>query len=374
MASIKKRPNGQWRARYRDDSGREHARHFARKVDAQRWLDEVTAQIVTGAYADPKAGRSTFDAWFRQWSARQVWVPTTAKQADRVRRSVTFGDVTLGQLRESHLQQWVKQMQGNGLAASTIHTRLMPVRASLKAAVRDRRISSDPSAGLRLPRKPNRAQAMDVATSEQVGRLLAAADPGRRAFIALCAFAGLRKGEVSGVKVGDLEFLRRQIAVERQVQARPGGTTEERSPKYESGRTVFASDELLAILARHVDEGFVSPSGWLFTSGLDSPISPGTVGTWWRVLTRQAGVEGVTIHSLRHYFASGLIAEGCDVVTVQRALGHKAPSITLDTYSHLWPSAEDRTRQASGRLAAAALVAVADRVRTEGDVGAAELR
>ncbi len=77
-------------------------------------------------------------------------------------------------------------------------------------------------------------------------------------------------------------------------------------------------------------------------------------------------------HSLRHYFASGLIAEGCDVVTVQRALGHKSPSTTLDTYSHLWPSAEDRTRQASGRLAAA-LSAVADRVRTDGEVGASDL-
>lgn len=374
MSSIQKRPSGQWRARYRDDAGHEHARHFTRKVDAQRWLDEMTAQIVTGAYADPKAGRSTFDAWFRQWSARQVWVPTTAKQADRVRRSVTFGEVTLAQLRESHLQQWVKRMQADGLAASTIHTRLMPVRASLKAAVRDRRISSDPSSGLRLPRKPNRAQAMEVATSEQVGRLLAACEPHRRAFVALCAFAGLRKGEASGVKVRDVDFLRRQIAVERQVQARPGGAPEERRPKYESGRAVFASDELLAILAEHVAEGFVSPSGWLFTSGPDSPISPGTVSTWWRGLIKRAGVEGVTPHSLRHYFASGLIAEGCDVVTVQRALGHKSPSITLDTYSHLWPSAEDRTRQASGRLAAAALAAVADRVRTDGPVTVADLR
>jgi integrase len=372
MASIQKRPNGQWRARYRDDAGKEHARHFVRKVDAQRWLDEVTAQIVTGAYADPRAWRSTFDAWFREWSARQVWVPTTAAQADRVRRSLTFGDVALAQLRESHLQQWVKKMQADGLAASTIHTRLMPVRASLKAAVRDRRISSDPSAGLRLPRKPNHGQAMEVATTDQVGRLLAAAEPGRRAFVALCAFAGLRKGEASGVKVGDVEFLRRQITVERQVQGRPGGVPEERAPKYESSRTVFASDELLGILAQHIDDGFVSPSGWLFTSGLDGPISPGTVGTWWRVLTRRAGVSGVTPHSLRHYFASGLIADGCDVVTVQRALGHKAPSITLDTYSHLWPSAEDRTRQASGRLAAAALVA-ADSLRTDGDVRASDL-
>ena len=45
MASIAKRPNGKWRARYRDAAGREHARHFERKVDAQRWLDEVTASL-----------------------------------------------------------------------------------------------------------------------------------------------------------------------------------------------------------------------------------------------------------------------------------------------------------------------------------------
>jgi hypothetical protein len=62
MASIKKRPDGVWRARYRDESGKEHARHFARKVDAQRWLDEVTASMLTGQYVDPRAGRVTFRA------------------------------------------------------------------------------------------------------------------------------------------------------------------------------------------------------------------------------------------------------------------------------------------------------------------------
>ncbi len=56
-----------YRARYRDEGGREHARHFQRKVDAQRWLDEVTAAVVTGQYVDPKAGKATFDALFRLW-------------------------------------------------------------------------------------------------------------------------------------------------------------------------------------------------------------------------------------------------------------------------------------------------------------------
>ncbi|MGO8941240.1 MAG: tyrosine-type recombinase/integrase [Mycobacterium sp.] len=60
------------------------------------------------------------------------------------------------------------------------------------------------------------------------------------------------------------------------------------------------------------------------------------------------------MHDLRHFYASGLIAAGCDVVTVQRALGHSSPSVTLDTYSHLWPDANDRTRKAAaGRRAGA---------------------
>lgn len=54
MASIKKREDGQWRARYRDAAGKEHAKHFARKIDAQRWLDETTAAVVTGQYVDPR--------------------------------------------------------------------------------------------------------------------------------------------------------------------------------------------------------------------------------------------------------------------------------------------------------------------------------
>jgi hypothetical protein len=56
MASIAKRPDGTYRPRYRDENGTEHARHYKRKVDAQRWLDEVTAAMVTGDYVDPSAG------------------------------------------------------------------------------------------------------------------------------------------------------------------------------------------------------------------------------------------------------------------------------------------------------------------------------
>jgi integrase len=52
---------------------------------------------------------------------------------------------------------------------------------------------------------------------------------------------------------------------------------------------------------------------------------------------RGAGLTGIKLHDLRHFYASGLIAQGCDVVTVQRALGHATATTTLNTYSHLGP-------------------------------------
>ena len=76
--------------------------------------------------------------------------------------------------------------------------------------------------------------------------------------------------------------------------------------------------------------------------------------------TASAGVTGVTPHDLRHFYASGLIRAGCDVVTVQRALGHSSATTTLATYSHLWPDANDRTRRAAAELLDAALGVAAD--------------
>jgi len=77
------------------------------------------------------------------------------------------------------------------------------------------------------------------------------------------------------------------------------------------------------------------------------------------------GTAGIRLHDLRHYYASGLIASGCDVVTVQRALGHTKATTTLDTYSHLWPTSEDRTRKAADAMLAEAMRDPKDSPRTK---------
>lgn len=364
MASIRKRPNGKWRARYRDEAGKEHARHFDRKVDAQRWLDEVTASVVTGQYVDPRAGRVTLLRYFEQWAARQVWVDGTDKAMRLAVRSATFRDVELRAIRQSHVEQWIKIMRDGDpkktkprmLAVGTIHTRVNNVRAVLRAAVRDRLIAADPCEHVVLPRRRKREAAMVIPTAKQVGALMRAADDYFAPFVALCAFAGLRLGEAAALRVGDIDFLRKALTVSRQVQRAGQGSVEIRAPKYRSERTVYLPDELVTILSQHV--ATLDGAGlhrWLFHGENGHPPHQNTVGYWWRKTRKAAGCDAMKLHDLRHFFASGLIAAGCDVVTVQRALGHASATTTLATYAHLWPSAEDRTRQAAAGLMSDAL-------------------
>ncbi|WP_433283350.1 tyrosine-type recombinase/integrase [Micromonospora sp. CA-244673] len=340
-------------------------------------MDEQTAAIITGQFAAPEAGKITFARYFDEWASRQVWATGTDKAMRLAARCVTFADVQLGALRRSHIEQWVKAMQTadrgegkpRGLAPGTIRTRYNNVRSVLRAAVRDRVIPSDPSEGVTLPRTRRAEAAMEIPNPAQVRALLDAAGPRFVAFVALAAFAGLRLGEAAAVQVGDVNFLGRSLRVRRQVQRGSGGSVEITPPKYGSERTIYLAADLVEILSHHVAQHRPGsdPQRWLFEGEAGNPPHQNTVGYWWRKACRDAGVAGFTLHDLRHYFASGLIAQGCDVVTVQRALGHANPAVTLKTYSHLWPTAEDKTRKAAAALMAETLAGVdssADYLRT----------
>jgi len=86
-------------------------------------------------------------------------------------------------------------------------------RYEVIGAVRDRVIAPDPSDGVTLPRRRRREHAMSIPTPPQVGALLAAADERFAAFIAICAFGGLRLGEAAALQVRDVDFLRRRVVV-----------------------------------------------------------------------------------------------------------------------------------------------------------------
>ena len=149
-------------------------------------------------------------------------------------------------------------------------------------------------------------------------------------------------------------------APERAISATAPARREFRPPKYGSERIILLPEGLVTILSEHVRTVGVSPDGWLFVG----PPLKTTVGRWWHKTLKNAAISGIRLHDLRHFYASGLIANGCDVVTVQ-GLGHANATTTLATYSHLWPTAEERISKAAEALMDSAAGILADSVRTE---------
>ncbi|MFL2000001.1 tyrosine-type recombinase/integrase [Microbacterium sp. A1-JK] len=303
---------------------------------------------MTGQYVDPRAGRETWSVWVKAWMGRQSWADGTVEAATTAVESVSWVDQSIRSVKPSHVQGWVSGEIKRGLAANTVKTRLNYVQMAFRAAVSDRVIPDNPASGVKAPRSRRQDAAMKLLSVAQSRAALdVAGDFGP--FIAVCLFAGLRLGEAAGLELGDVNFLARSIRVARQVQGSTIKTTRVVPPKYGSERTIYVPDALIETLAAHVSDGRITePGETLFANPLGQMWNRNSAGEQWRRIRTAAKLgDDVTLHALRHTFASNLIASGCDVVTVQRALGHSQPSITLNVYSHLWPTAEDRTRAAT---------------------------
>lgn len=354
MASVAKRPDGRWRARYRDAAGKEHARHFDRKVDAQRWLDEVTASIVTGAYVDPKTARTTVadwcDTWLRGYGTRR---PSSVRQAEVHVKQIkaAFGGMQLADVRPSHVRAWTARLKGDGSAGSyvyALHARLGQIMGD---AVHDGILARSPVSRRTSPGAGK--QRPYVATTEQVWALHDAVADHLRPAILLGAFAGLRTAEAVALRVEDVDFMRGVITPAIQWPAAELKTDTSRTP-------IPIPAELALNLSAFV-AAYPSRFGRLVTDGVGGEVGPWAIDRAVRGARVSCGLpEAFRFHDLRHYLASLLIASGSDVKVVQARLRHASATTTLNTYAHLWPDSDESTRAAVG----AVLAARADSSRT----------
>lgn len=351
MASIKQRPDGVWRARYRDGAGREHARHFKLKRDAQRWLDEVTTSVITGQYVDPKASLVTFRAYGEAWLAAQVHAPATAAlYRSHLERHAypVLGDMPLGSILTTTVQGWVKGLSAS-LAPSTVGVVYTVVASIFRAAVHDRKLASTPCKRIKLP-AVEKTRIVPLGT-EQVEILADAVPAELRALVIFTAGTGMRQGEVLGLTRDRLRLLGKNpsVTVDRQLVTKPGGVTEFGPLKTEASyRTIPLPRVVIAALNEHIAAYGVEDGELVFT-WLSHPMTRQKFGHLWRPAAKVAGLTtetGTGMHALRHYYASLLIRYGESVKTVQGRLGHKSATETLDTYGHMWADSDDRTRDA----------------------------
>jgi integrase len=380
MGGIARRPDGRWRARYRDAAGKEHSKHFARKVDAQRWLDETTAAVVTGQYIDPKSARVTVAEYAAKWEAAQVGRDGTARITDNALRLhilPMFGSRPMQSVLRSDVQMMVKALSER-LAPGTVRNVYDTLARMYGIAVDDRIVASSPCRRIVLPSTDDEGE-VHPPTAAQVSAIVAAAPARYRSLVVLLAGSGMRIGEALGLQVSDVDFLRRTVRVERQrlQNGKLGPTKTAKSVRpVPVGEVVIAA--LAAHLAAHPSTGdrFTATKGQPLRYGAwknvwasaHRQVKKGTGGQWSARYLDAAGQEhsrmfegkvdaqrwlaespglALDTHDLRHFYASGLIAGGANVKQVQVVLGHASPVITLRIYAHLWPGDEDRIRSIS---------------------------
>ena len=349
MASIDKRPDGRYRARWREyPGGPQRTRQFERKGDAQRFLDGIRGDLAHGQYVDPAGSRMLFREYAEAWRVAQVHRQSTALQAEtylRIHAYPTLGRRPMGAIRRSEIQAWVKALSTT-LAPGSVEFAYRWVSTIFKSAVGDRIIASSPCIRIALPKKAD-TEIVPLSVSEVYA--LADAVPDRyRALIVFAAGMGLRQGECFGLTVDKVDFLRRTVRVDRQLISAVGGVPEWGPPKSKAGfRTVPVPEVVGSALAEHLARYGPGPAGLAFVNTLGKPLRRSTAGAMWHRAADLAGLpKWATFHDLRHFYASLLIARGCSIKAVQKRLGHQSAMETLDTYGHLWPDSDDETRDA----------------------------
>jgi integrase len=350
-----------WDARWHDGERQRH-KAFTHKEDAKRFLAQVQADLVRGAYVDPRAGQVTVAAYAAQWRAEQLHRDSTAELVERSFRlhvDPVLGHLRLGQVRSSHLQGWVKD-RSRVLAPSTLRVVYSYVASMLSRAATDRLIGVSPCVDVRLPEVAHREQV--IPTPAQVHALAEALPERYRAVPLLAAATGLRGGELFGLELGSVDFLRREVHVRQQLTVTAGRSPYLAPPKTKtSTRTVELPEVAGVALAQHLERFAAAPvvldddtdprrprrrpAALVLTNASGQPVHRASWSHVWIPAVAAAGLPpGFGLHGLRHFFATSLIHAGASVKTVQVALGHSSPTVTLNTYVGQWPEAVDRTR------------------------------
>lgn len=335
-----------YQARYVDRAGKEHARLFKLKRDAQRWLDEQAAALVTGQWADPAAGKQLLKAYAQGWLERQVIAPSTYSSYKGALENHIYDDLggmRLDSIRTADVQRLVKRWSDSA-APSTVEFRYLVLAMVLRSAVSERVIPVSPCVRIKLPRGEAKAALVPI-TTKTVEALTLAMPAHLRALVIVGAGTGMRRGELLGLTLDRVSEEFGTIRVDRQLDRHARGDDAVFvAPKTEASvRTIPVADVVLKAIKAHVEEFGIHESGLIFTSAIGTPLRTSTLWTAWSKATAIVGTDA-TPHDLRHYFASIQIAGGTSIKALQALLGHKSAVETWDTYGHLMGDEDDRSR------------------------------
>ena len=315
------------------------------------------------------AGGLCVAAYLEQWlsGVQNTVKPTTAKSYGEILRWYVIpgvGAVQLADLTPLHIRSLYADLLDQGgrrraaLSAGTVAIVHRVLRKALNDAVGWRLIARSPLVGVR---PPSRASAeMRTWTGADARRFLEhVADDRLYAMWALLLATGLRRGEIAGLRWGDVDLDAGLLSV-RRSRVSAGWTVHESQPKTRSSRRAVSLDErVVAVLRAHrrrqLEERLAWGTAWVdsafvFVRENGEPLHPETITSMFRRRVVRAGVPKIRLHDLRHASASLALAAGIHPKVVGERLGHSSVAITLDLYSHVAPTLQAEAAEKLGRV------------------------
>lgn len=366
-----KSANGEGGITYRED-GRYMGRYTVqaatgpkRRVVYGRTRKEAHEKLVN-AIADRDRGLvfqgenqklSTFlDCWLNG-SVKGYVKPSTFESYERMIRNhirPALGHKKLKTLAPDHVQYFYQSKLDDGLAPGTVHLMHGILHKALEQAVKWGAVPRNVCKAV-TPPKPNPEEIRPL-DAEQAKRLLEAAGGNRlEALYVLAVTAGLRVGELLGLKWEDMDVDTETLRIRRtKSQARTGPTFT--APKNCKGRSIKLTRRAVEALKTHKAiqnaERLKAGSLWqdnnlMFCTTAGKPLDFRNLATAsFKPLLKKAGLPDIRFHDLRHTCATLLLSRGHHPKLVQELLGHASVALTLDRYSHVLPGMGDQTAAA----------------------------
>ncbi len=354
--SIYQRKDGLWTVSVSIQSKR-ISKYFKTQAECREWLKKTLNQVQNGLTLE--GAKTTLEEFLNQWliSYRSSVHPNTIVQYEgiiRLHLIPVLGRIKLKDLRTDQIQALINAETKKGTSPRMVRYIHSVLRRALNIAIRWGMIGRNPAPGVTLPKLKRKE--MNTLNDSQVRVFLSAAKDLRyEALFWMAVSTGLREGELFGLRWSDLDWEKKHLRVQRQLQWIQGKGMVFTEPKTASGkRMIVLSTGMIAKLREHLNyqqmERVSAGNRWqendlLFPSTLGTPMDPSNMYKDFKDTLRKAGLPDIRFHDLRHTAATLMLQQGTHPKIVQERLGHSDISLTLNTYSHVLPSMQEEAAE-----------------------------
>lgn len=338
--------NGKWKETSKmlpEAKGKKEATRIARE-----WLDKLNAE----ADAMPNADRAkTFEEVYleflqHQFDTGQIERSTYHNTLVSYRKYVKpyLADYMFASMDKTVLNSWLTQLYKMGLSQNTIHTTYARVKKVYNYFFETGEILIHPFKGVKMPKKGE--PKVTHLTNEQMDDVLAAVyadyEPSHPMYcgILLAFYAGLRRGEICGLRWNDIDFYKKTITVRTAIGVGDGGKSKHgyaKNPKNKSSNRTFPLLPQLEEALKQRKAAIHPEDSWFVIGDKEEFMLPQRYNKSFSDFAKRNNLvdaygKKIVPHGLRHNFATVGIRAGMDIASLALMMGHASRAMTLDTY------------------------------------------